>query len=136
MLRRPVIAAVLSLALAAPAAAAPAEVGQYVDVLPVGLPVVSHGQLVNYVFVYLRLNLAPSADAIRLREKEPYFRDALVRSAHRSPFSVPGDVNRVDDSRLCAAMMREAAAIVGPGVVRSVVVTSQAPQHRLANPRS
>ncbi|HSV03371.1 MAG TPA: hypothetical protein VLI41_09210 [Phenylobacterium sp.] len=136
MLRPALIAAALLLSFAAPAAAAPAQVGQYVDILPVGLPVVAQGRLVNYVFVYLRLNLAPAADALRLRDKEPYFRDALVRSAHRTPFGAPGDVNRIDEPRLCAAMMREAAAIAGPGVVRSVVVTSQTPQHRLANPRS
>jgi len=129
------MAAALALA-AAPAGAADAPVGQYVEVQPVGLPIVVRGQLVNYVFVYVRLNLAPGADAVRLRDKEPYFRDALVRSAHRTPFVVPGDLNRIDEARLSATMMREAAAIVGPRAVRSVVVTSQAPQHRLTNPRS
>lgn len=136
MRRRLLIAAVLASTLAQPALAAPAQVGQYVDVQPVGLPVVMHGRLVNYVFVYLRLNLSPGADALRLRDKEPYFRDALVRSAHRTPFVVTGDLNRIDESRLAAVMMREAAPIAGPGAVRSVVVTSQAPQHRLSNPRS
>ena len=32
-------------------------------------------------------------------------------------------------------MMREAVAIAGPGQIRSVVVTSQAPQKRVAQPR-
>lgn len=136
MSRRALVAAALTFGLAAPAIAAPAQVGQYVEVQPVGLPIVVRGQLVNYVFVYLRLNLSATADAARLRDKEPYFRDALVRTAHRTPFIVPGDVNRIDESRLTAAMMREAAAIAGPGAVRSIVVTSQAPQHRLPNPRS
>ena len=136
MRRRRILAALLAATLARPALGAPAQVGQYVDVQPVGLPIVMHGQLINYVFVYLRLNLAAGADALRLRDREPYFRDALVRSAHRTPFVFPGDPNRIDESRLAMVMMREAAAIAGPGAVRSVVVTSQAPQHRLANPRS
>lgn len=139
MLRRALTAAAL-LCLAAPAVAAeksgPAQVGQYVDLQPVGLPIVVRGQLVNYVFVYVRLNLAANTDTPRLRQQEPFFRDALVRMAYRTPFAVPGDYNRIDESRVSAAMMHEAGAIAGPGVIRSVVVTSQTPQHRIATPKS
>ena len=140
MLRRALIAAVPLLALTHAAAAAPHEngpvlVGQYVDLQPVGLPIVVKGQLVNYVFVYVRLNLAASADVAALRDKEPYLRDALVRMAHRTPFTDPADYNRIDQARLVAAMMREATAIAGAGAIRSVVVTSQSPQHRIATPR-
>jgi len=124
-----------SAARAAPASE-PVQVGQYVDLQPVGLPIVARGQLVNYVFVYVRVNLAANADVTRLRDKEPFFRDALVRLAHRTPFTVAGDVNRIDEGRLTAALGREAAGIVGAGAIRSVVVTSQAPQHRVPNPRS
>lgn len=140
MFRRALIAAALLL-LAQPAAAAaekagPAQVGQYVDLLPVSVPIVVRGKLVNYVFVYVRLNLAASADAARLRQKEPFFRDALVRLSHRTPFTNPADYNRVDEGRIAAGLIREAAGIVGPGAVRSVVVTSQTPQHRIATPKT
>jgi hypothetical protein len=139
MLRRALIAATL-LCFAQPALGAEksgaGQVGQYVDLQPVGLPVVVRGQLVNYVFVYVRLNLAAGADTARLRQKEPFFRDALVRISHRTPFTNPADYNRVDDGRVAAGLMREAAAIAGPGAVRSVVVTSQTPQHRIATPKS
>lgn len=138
MLRRALTAAAL-LCLAAPAMAAeksgPAQVGQYVDLQPVGLPIVVRGQLVNYVFVYVRLNLAANADAAALRDKEPYFRDALVRAAHRTPFTVASDYNRIDQGRLVQVMMAEAAAIAGPGAVRSVVVTSEAPRRRIVTPK-
>lgn len=139
MLRRALIAAA-PLLLAQPSLAAekagPAQVGQYVDLQPVGLPIIVRGQLVNYVFVYVRVNLTADADTARVRQKEPYFRDALVRMAHRTPFTNPADFNRVDEGRVAAAMMREAAAVTGPGVIRSVVVTSQTPQHRIATPKS
>ena len=111
------------------------DVGQYVDVQPVPMPLVINGELVNYVFVYVRLNLTTGANATRLREKEPYFRDALVRAGHRTPFIVPADYQRVDASRLTATMLREAIAIAGPGQIRSVVVTSQTPQKRVSQPR-
>eukprot|EP01041_Mallomonas_annulata_P040467 gene40467-64377_t len=42
------------------------DVGQYVDLRTVGLPIVSNGQLVNYVFVYVRINLTTSANVSKL----------------------------------------------------------------------
>jgi hypothetical protein len=110
-------------------------VGQYVDLQPVALPIVVSGQLVNYVFVYVRVNLTGGADVTKLRTKEPFFRDALVREGHRTPFVVPGDWEKIDEAKLTAVMTRDAAAITGPGAVASVVVTSQAPQRRVSPPR-
>jgi len=130
------LAAVLAFAPAAPAAEKKTEVGQYVDLQPVGLPIVADGRLVNYVFVYVRLNLTSSANAAKLREREPYFRDALVRAAHRTPFTLVGDYGKVDVPRLTAALYREASAIAGPGMISSVVVTSQAPRRRVASPHA
>ena len=111
-------------------------VGQYVDLQPVALPIVVDGRLVNYVFVYVRVNLTGGADVTKIRTKEPFFRDALVREGHRTPFIVPGDWEKVDEAKLSAVMTRDAAAIAGPGAVSSVIVTSQAPQRRVIAPRS
>ncbi|MDZ4370916.1 MAG: hypothetical protein U1C74_05780, partial [Phenylobacterium sp.] len=98
MLRRAFIAAAAGLA-AAPAAQAAApkgdakgDVGQYVDLQPIGLPIVVDRKLVNYVFVHIRINLTSAANSARLREKEPFFRDALVRAGHRAPFTLPTDL--------------------------------------------
>jgi hypothetical protein len=129
-------AAIAALAGTVQAAEPPGATGQYVDLLPVGMPIVVRGQLVNYVFVYVRLNLSTSANAAQLRDKEPFFRDALVRDGHRTPFVLAGDWQKVDEARLSAVLMRDAAAIAGPGQVRSVVVTSQAPQRQIQPPRA
>lgn len=110
-------------------------VGQYVDLQPVAVPIVISGQLVNYVFVYVRINLKSGADVIKIRDKEPFFRDALVRDAHRTPFVMPSDWGKVDEAKLVAAMTRDAAAITGPGVVASVTLVSQTPQKRVIQPR-
>jgi hypothetical protein len=135
MIRRRLISAfpLLLLGAARPAAAeevAPKQVGQYVDLLPVALPVVVDGQLANYVFVYLRLILAPGADTARWRAKEPFFRDALVRLGHATPFTRESHYDEIDAARLSAAFMREAASIAGPGVIRAVVVTKQVASRR------
>ncbi|MBW8814611.1 MAG: hypothetical protein JF588_14410 [Caulobacterales bacterium] len=149
MPRRPQIAArglLAALALVTSLAAGPAtqaaeakkagkvDVGQYVELQPVGLPIVSKGLLVNYVFVYVRINLTSGANVARLREKEPYFRDALVRAGHRTPFTVPTDLSKIDADKLTAALARDAAVIAGPGQIGSVVVTSQAPRRRVNTP--
>lgn len=137
MLRRALIAAaLLLLAPSAEAAEGRQPVGQYVDLQPVGVPVVVRGRLMNYVFVYVRVNLTPGADVSQIRPKEPFFRDALVRLGHRTPFTNPADYNRIDEARLCAAMQQAVVAIVGPGAVRSVAVTSQSPQRRIPNPKT
>lgn len=134
MLRRALIA--VAVALATPALAADpkggdkGDVGQYVDLQPVGLPIVVNRQLVNYVFVYVRINLTSSANVARLREKEPFFRDALVRAGHRTPFTLASNLGAVDVPKLTAALARDAGVIAGPGQIRSVVVTQQAPRRR------
>lgn len=110
--------------------------GQFVDLSPVALPVVVDGRLINYVFVALRLNLTPGADAAKLREKEPFFRDALVRAGHRTPFTDYRDYTRLDEPKMKAALMREAAAITGPGKIASISYLSPpTPQRRTGLPR-
>lgn len=102
---------------------------------PVALPVVADGRLVNYVFVTLRLGAAPDADSARLRALEPFFRDALVRAGHRTPFVRPDSYTVLDDARLKQALLHEAAAIAGPGQVVSVQVVREQPQHVDGLPR-
>jgi len=109
-------------------------VGQYVDLSPVALPIAVNGRLVNYVFAYVRINLTPNANSVKLREKEPFFRDALVRAGHRTPFTNPRDYTVLDGARLSAALTREATLIAGPGMVKSVVITSQTPKRRQGLP--
>jgi len=138
MRRTALIAAAFAVVLAgAPALAEPAApaTDQSVTLATVALPLVVDGQIVNYIFVSVKLQLTPSADSSALRDKEPYFRDALVRAAHRAPFVRAGDYNHLDDAKIKAAMYREAVAIAGPGKIQSVVVLSQTAQHRVATSR-
>jgi hypothetical protein len=128
MIRKSLVFALCLLA-AAPAWAAEEKEeggGQAVSLSPVALPIVVDGRVVNYVFVTVRLELAPLANSTRLREREPFFRDALVRAAHRTPFTLPSDLTKVDEAKLKAILLREAQAIAGAGAVRSVTLVSQA----------
>ena len=140
-MRRPASVALLAAALATPAFAGegkgstpPPE--HYVDVSTVALPVVWRGQVVNYVFTNVRVNLQPRADATKLKEREPYLRDALVRAGHRTPFVRPWDFTHVDDRALAVALRPEAERILGAGQVVSVVVVQQTPRQTTGLPKA
>jgi hypothetical protein len=139
-MRRLLTATALFAVLAAPLASAQTissgpPANPTVLMSPVALPIVVDGRLVNYVYVTLRLVLAPDADAPRMRSKEPYFRDALVRAAHRQPFVRNDSYVLVDDARLKAAILHDAATIAGPGMVVSIQILREQPQHYDGLPR-
>ena len=96
----------------------------------VGLPVISGGRVRNYVFVSLRLHLGGHATVESIRLKDAFLRDALVRAAHRTPFTVADDWTRLDATALSVSLMRSAATIAGRGSVARVEVVSQAPRRR------
>jgi hypothetical protein len=132
MRRRDLIAASLAVSAIAPVASAedaPAG-GQSLNMPGVGLPIIAEGRLRNYVFVSLRLHLGGSATPETMRTKEAFLRDALVRSAHQTPFVVADDWTRIDGVAMCASLMRSAAAIAGRGAVTRVEIVSQAPRRR------
>lgn len=115
--------------------AKPKDGGQYVDITPVALPIVVDGRLVNYVFVSVRVNLTATANSPKLREKEPYFRDALVRAGHRAPFTRYDDYTQIDAAKMKAALFAASVAIAGPGNVRSIDLLSQTPKIRGGLPK-
>lgn len=108
----------------------PAPGGASISMPGVGLPIIAGGRLRNYVFVSLRMHLGGSATPESMRPKEAFLRDALVRAAHRTPFTVAGDWTVIDTAALSASLMRSAATIAGRGSVTRVEIVSQAPRRR------
>jgi hypothetical protein len=109
---------------------AAAPVANYITLEPIAAPIVVRGVVVNYVFVTLRVELVAGTNAQTLdalRAKEPHFRDALVRAAHRTPFTVPANLTVVDEQKLTAAFLAEARAIGGRSV-SGVKITEQIPK--------
>lgn len=100
------------------------------NIAGVGLPIIAGGRIRNYVFVTISLTLGAHFTPEQMRAKEPYFRDALVRAAHRTPFVLANDWTQIDAPALCAAMMRIAPSIAGAGGIASVQVALQAPRRR------
>lgn len=111
-----------------------ADAQKVVDISTIGTPVIWRGRLVNYVFVQSKLHIGPGQDAAKLKAKEPFFRDAVVRAAHRAPFTDPHDLTRIDDRAFSATLLREAQRIAGPRAFLSAEVTSQQPRQRSGLP--
>lgn len=135
--RRIGMAAILALAVSAQSrpASATEEKGkggaeQHVDLAGVPFPIVVNGRLTNYVFVVLRLTPQPGSDATKIKAREPFLRDYLVRLGHKQPFVVAGDMTRIDDRRLLSAAAAEMPRLIGPKLVRTVGIASQTPQRR------
>jgi len=96
----------------------------------VGLPVIADGRVRNYVFVSLRLHLGAGKTPEQMRAKEPWFRDALIKAGHRTPFVIANDWTRLDEAALSASLLRACNAIAGRGAVTRVEIVSQAPRRR------
>lgn len=132
--RRTLIVSSLAVAGAAgPAAAGPGggeTAAPALGVSGVGLPVIEGGRVRNYVFVSMKLHLGAGRTPQEMRSKEPWFRDALVKAAHRTPFLVPGDWTRLDEAALQRSLMADAARIAGRGAVTRVEILNQAPRRR------
>ncbi|MBX9614538.1 MAG: hypothetical protein K2X25_02985 [Caulobacteraceae bacterium] len=100
------------------------------DIAGIGLPIISEGRIRNYVFVTVRLTLGEGHTPDSLKSKVPYFRDALVRAAYRTPFVVANDWTRINDAAVNAMLMAAAPTLAGPGAVTRVEVALQSPRRR------
>lgn len=125
----------LALLLASPALASepPPTPAPTLLMNPTPLPITRQGRLVNYIFVTLRLSVRPGSDMVKIRAKEPFFRDALVRAAAREDLAQADGVT-VDLARLKAAILRDSAGIVGPGVIIDLKIVKQEAQKQYVRP--
>jgi hypothetical protein len=139
MRRLPIALLILALSAATvsgrPALAAePSTVGNTLDLAIVGVPIEWRGRLVNYVLVRLRIVVRPGTDVSHLSEKEPYFREALVRLGYHMALNPPNSLNKVDPALVHAKMLPLCQAIAAPDVVTDVQIKYQEPQKRLEAP--
>ena len=143
-LRHALVAALAAVLLSSPCAATAGEKGkdgkddpqltQQVDLMPVAIPINYHDTLVNYVFVRIRVHLFRPTDAPAIHAKEPYIRDNLVRTAGRTSFNLPNDLNRVDAPAMEKMLFKVIEGMVGRGVVQRVEIFEQTPQKGLPRP--
>ena len=99
-------------------------------------PVIVEGRVRNYVFIRVRLHLAPGADITAVDRKAPFFREGIIRAAHQRPFTLQDDWQAIDTARLSAAVMHVAPRLVGPDIVVRVEVLGQTPRRRVSPSRT
>lgn len=125
------IAAFIATPALAVEGAATIKIDPSIPLAPVAVPITENGKLVNYVFLSIKIMLSPKADLLRLVGQEPYYRDALVRAAHRQNLGVAGDPNRVDEALVKAVLKREAASFMDARMIASIQIVRQDPKKHL-----
>ncbi|HWU49836.1 MAG TPA: hypothetical protein VN042_08175 [Asticcacaulis sp.] len=116
--------------------AAPAHAGEdkknaaapSVQLASVGIPVMKDNRLVNYLFLSIKVNLTGKANEAKLRDMEPYFRDAIVRLASQTSFAQADNEDVLDIPRFSAAVIPEFEKFAGPGTIKSLDILAQNPK--------
>ncbi|MBL8545336.1 MAG: hypothetical protein JNL81_02665 [Hyphomonadaceae bacterium] len=88
------------------------------------VPVVRNGQLVNYLFVSIRIEIAQGVDLWRTREKAHFLRDALVRASHASDLVDPNDSNALNEPRALEVYRAAAIQALGENAVGPISVVA------------
>jgi hypothetical protein len=128
-------ACILSMLSVVPAFASGGEAKDAADpsvkLASVAIPVFKGRNVVNYLFLSIKINLTLKADQGKLRDMEPYFRNVLIRSAHKTSFAMADRDDKLDEARFKAVMKAEFTKVAGAGTIESVEVVSQSPKrHR------
>lgn len=88
------------------------------------VPVVREGQLVNYLFVSIRVEIAGGVDLWRTRERAHFLRDALVRASHAHDLSHPADANALNEARAIEVYRAAAVQALGERAVSGVSIVA------------
>lgn len=100
------------------------ESGRSMDAPYLAVPVIRDGQLSNYLFVSVRIEVPQGVDLWQTREKAHFLRDALVRACHANQLADPNDPNRLNEA-LAAQVFRAAAVqALGERSVGRVTIVS------------
>ncbi|WP_425999324.1 hypothetical protein [Caulobacter sp. DWR1-3-2b1] len=105
-----------------------------VKLQPIAVPIIVDGKLLNYIFVNMTLKMAAAVPVTVMDGQEPLLRDAVVKAAHRTPFTASDTYVEVDAAKLKSAVMRETVILVGKGKVASVEITKQIARKQIPHP--
>lgn len=101
-----------------------ANTSRTMDAPYLAVPVVRDGQLVNYLFVSIRIEIAQGVDLWRTRERAQFLRDALVRASHANDLSDPNNNNALNEARAIAVYRAAAVQALGEQAVGGVSIVS------------
>jgi hypothetical protein len=88
------------------------------------VPVVREGQLVNYLFVSIRIEIAPAVDLWQTRERAHFLRDALVRASHGNDLADPENNNALNEARAIQVYRAAAVQALGERAISGVSIVA------------
>ena len=88
------------------------------------VPVIRDGQLVNYLFVSIRIEIQNGVDLWRTREQAHFLRDALVRASHNADLSSPTDNNALNEARAIQVYRAAAIQALGEEAIGAVTIVA------------
>lgn len=88
------------------------------------VPVVRNGNLVNYLFVSIRIEIAQGVDLWRTRERAHFLRDALVRASHSNDLVDPNDSNALNQTRALEVYRAAAIQALGENAVGPITIVA------------
>lgn len=88
------------------------------------VPVVRNGQLVNYLFVSIRIEITSQVDLWQTRERAHFLRDALVRAGHGNDLADPNDSNALNEQRAIEVYRAAAIQALGERAVGPVAIVA------------
>lgn len=86
------------------------------------VPVVRDSVLVNYLFVSIRIEIAPGVDLWRTRERAHFLRDALVRASHANDLADPSNSNGLNEARAIEVYRAAAIQALGERAVGPITI--------------
>jgi hypothetical protein len=91
-----------------------AEVARSIELGGLVFPMFSEDRkLKNYLFVNARMLVGPGKDPWKYREKAHIIRDAVIRAAHRTSFSLKGDYLTLDEELAARECIKAANESIG-----------------------
>ncbi len=88
------------------------------------VPVVRNGQLANYLFVSIRIEIAQGVDLWQTRERAHFLRDALVRASHSNDLADPNDNNVLNEARALEVYRAAAVQTLGERAVSGISIVA------------
>jgi hypothetical protein len=98
--------------------------GRSMDAPYLAVPVVRDGQLVNYLFVSIRIEITQGVDLWRTRERAHFLRDALVRASHANDLVDPNDSNALNEPRAIEVYRAAAVQTLGENAVGPITIVA------------
>ncbi len=94
----------------------------YVEIERLTAPFIRDGEFVQYVVLDVSLELADEPNATKVRQLAPRLRDAFLAELHRLARIRPAGQRLINLGRVKARLLAGADRVLGPDVVRDVLV--------------